>query len=367
MGCGQVDDVDGSSTATRNDSLDATIKYYVATSGCSDSSSRPGTSASAPLCSLEAVRLRAEAAIQGGHNGGILTEIDAGKYYCRGLKNEWTRFNGQPITFKGAGTTTQFFGKTSDSGSSCADTAGTLEGGRGAFFSASHTRNETVSLNFMDFNVGYYMNGIAIYCDESNCRAGAALTDSKVDISRISFSKLGGKYFAYGTERYGLGAVMARFTSNISIKDSRFRNIENIDLTDTSPDERNFIHAVYVAFGSQYLSVDNSYFEDISSGAIKVRDYSNFATLTGNTFTGLMGVAGENRASAVRDSTDASPDGECPSWALTMSNNVFSQTGTVNDVFGIANLSCHHGRPGGTVRATIGSVTLGPDMYLWNQ
>ena len=84
------------------------------------------------------------------------------------------------------------------------------------------------------------------------------------------------------------------------------------------------LHAVYMAHHSSNNAIRNNRFVNISGDAVRVRDESNFNSITGNTFesAGVYGYSDWFCNGKTNDRCTKNPPEECPSWGNEFRNNI---------------------------------------------
>lgn len=133
------------------------------------------------------------------------------------------------------------------------------------------------------------------------------------------FNKIGDKATGSSSDDVGYGAIGFVNSSNNSVKNNTFSNLIN-----TGSDAK-YIHAVYMAHGSNDNVISANKFMNISGDPIKVRNDSNSTTLSDNIFT-RTGIDSAYRDSFQSGSVATKLGEECSSHGARIFGNTMTKT-----------------------------------------
>ena len=123
-------------------------------------------------------------------------------------------------------------------------------------------------------------------------------------VSGCCFYRLGNMHFA--SDSVGYGALDLVNSDHNVIRNNRFERLANRGLDGA------LCHAVYLAHNSEYNRISANSFEYVSGDPIRVRDYSNFNAVIGNSFA---------RTGVHAFMSDWYAEGECRSWENEFRDN----------------------------------------------
>jgi len=257
------------------------FKLFVSPSG---NDKNDGLSNSVPIITLS----RAQDILESyDPNQAIEIHIDQGTYY--GQSVIWTYTNGHSITFTPIDFTSE---------RPIFDGGGTLE----TWFTLNKTNGTASNLRFRYIKVQNYNTAMSF----NGNRNQVSHWNSGNELYGMFFSRIGGRY---STSSYSTAAI--RFVNS---RDNSISNNHFVDILNNSA-EASAIHAIYFAHYSSNNIVFKNRFLRVNGDPIKIRDESNFNSISDNRFYSSGNIAfyqGWYCNKKIRDDcTKAS--GECPS------------------------------------------------------
>ena len=279
--------------------------YYLSPIG---SDSNDGSEQS-PVLSLQEINNRLE---QNPPENNVRIIIASGRYYNQRVQwtyystNNYVRFEAEDVNNR------PVFDGCTQSGV-C---------GGGIFFTCRPANGEYTNLHFWYLRIENYQTAMSL-----GGRRGPY--DHLNDQAHDEYS---GGNTIYGVWFENIGNIfnpaLSPSTAVIMLVNSRENLIQNNHFVNainaTSP---HLIHAVYAAHHSSYNEIRNNRFEENSGDAIRVRDHSDFNSITGNTLinAGFYGYSDWFCDHTTRDDCTKYNGGdgyECPSWGNEFRNNL---------------------------------------------
>ncbi len=180
----------------------------------------------------------------------------------------------------------------------------------GTWFQLRHSAGEETNLDFNYIRVRNYTTAISLNGDRN------------AEANSNGSNRIFGCYF----ERIGNVFNASAPTSTAAVRlvnsdDNLIRNNHFVDVVNLS--SGGLIHAIYAAHMSDRNKIENNRFEGSTGDPVRLRDFSNNNTITGNRFTKVGVYAGYTDwycdHDARTDCTKTTP--ECPSWQNQFRDN----------------------------------------------
>lgn len=313
----------------------------------------PGTSAEAPLLTLEGARLRVDAL---GPDGEVEILVAPGTYRCAGLASEWSLHRNAPVTIRASAEVPSpakdhaedpgrpVFEGTDEAGEPCEESV---------WVQVRHA-GEPLLLTIEGLTVTRYRGAISVKADDGI----DADPDLDMTMHNMVFQRIGDRYHYRehedGTWLEGKGAILFTHASGCRVTEAWFDQIRNVD------GSAGLVHAIYFTSHASRHVVEGNTFHGTTGAMVKLTDFSNENQFLDNQWSyGPHGV--RDRWCGADEDPEERCDGEaeCPSWDTyfpyernTWGNIDHGDPVTILDI--PDGQTCAHAPPAGNVRVDLG-------------